>query len=192
MSLKDKKLFYKNSHEFHNLNRGWAYIKHADNEDKPCNVNFIDEVFGIYSEQEFNSSSDAIDYLINNRYSDYSLSEEFEKSRGVVPPEKPFNHSSTSINNYWCKVVEMLQQNWAVIQSSDEGCTVFFFMDDSSIFDQMTFESFNDAKEALVRNGFSLFSKDEKLQEFITPPNPPFGRRKHPNGEIYSSGRFWK
>ncbi len=94
---------------------------------------------------------------------------------------------------YWFKVVEMLQQNWALIDESDDGgCKVYFIGDTSGVFDEMEFQSLDEASSALRRNGFALYAEDKKAQEFIVPPEPPFHRRTHPNGPIYSSGRFWQ
>lgn len=95
--------------------------------------------------------------------------------------------------DYWVKVVGMLQQNWALVsQTGADGWTVFFITDGSGVFDQLSFKSFRDAQEALSTNGFSRFSGDEHLQSFLAPPLPPFHEGRHPNGKIYSSGRFWK
>ena len=96
--------------------------------------------------------------------------------------------------DYWVKVVEMLQQNWALIDpaAKDEGVIVYFVHDLSGVFDRLTFPSKVAAEAALRHNGFSKFSADPKLGEFLTPPPPPFREAKHPNGPIYSSGRFWR
>jgi hypothetical protein len=56
----------------------------------------------------------------------------------------------------------------------------------------MAFSTSVEAEEALQRNGFRRYADDPKSQEFIGAPKPPFHRRAHPNGPIYSSGRFWK
>ena len=69
--------------------------------------------------------------------------------------------------DYWFKIVEFLQQNWALIDQQD-------------------------SIRALKRNGFKRFADDTETQEFIAQPEPPFSRRPHPNGLIYSSGRYWK
>ena len=95
--------------------------------------------------------------------------------------------------DYWFKVVEMLQQNWALIDPLTDGsCKVFFVGDTSGVFDEMGFISVDDAVSSLKRNGFSRYADDSKAQEFIRPPEPPFCRRAHPKGPIYSSGRFWR
>ena len=42
--------------------------------------------------------------------------------------------------DYWIKVVEMLQQNWALIEAvKPEGVCVYFISDTSGVFDQMSF-----------------------------------------------------
>ena len=94
--------------------------------------------------------------------------------------------------DYWFKVVEFLQQNWALIDPHESGVVVWFFGDTSGIFDQMTFPTKIDAEEALTRNGFRRYADDPRSQEFIGVPKPQFRRSAHPNGPIYSSGRFWK
>lgn len=95
--------------------------------------------------------------------------------------------------DYWFKVVEMLQQNWALIdETNNGGFKVYFIGDTSGVFDEMVFQSYDEASTTLKRNGFALYSEDKKAQEFIVPPKPPFYHSSHPNGPIYSSGRFWR
>ncbi len=99
---------------------------------------------------------------------------------------------SITSTDYWFKVVEFLQQNWGVIEEGKSGCTVYFFGDTAGIFDQIEFDSVSEAEEALKRNGFAKYEDDKKAQEFIAKPEPPFHTQPHPNGPIYSSGRFWQ
>ncbi len=96
--------------------------------------------------------------------------------------------------DYWFKIVEFLQQNWALINEDvhGDGCTAFFFGDTSGVFDRLRFPSMAEAEIALLRNGFKRYDTDEKAKEFISKPEPPFLEGAHPNGPIYSSGRFWK
>jgi|GEM_PF-736490 len=93
----------------------------------------------------------------------------------------------------WFKIVDFLQQNWALIDesSSGNGCTVFFFHDMSGVFDRLSFSSVAKAEQALRRNGFARFAKDKKAQKFINIPDRPLHEDSHPNGPIYSSGKFW-
>lgn len=94
--------------------------------------------------------------------------------------------------DYWFKIIEFLQQNWALIDETPAGGLVFFISDASGVFDQLQFPSLAEAEQALHRNGFARFAKDNKAQGFIAIPPPPFHEWAHPNGPIYSSGRFWR
>ena len=95
--------------------------------------------------------------------------------------------------DYWIKVVEMLQQNWALIEAiKPEGVCVYFISDTSGIFDEMSFADESAAREALLRNGFKRFADNLRLRAFLRPPAALFHRSAHPNGPIYSSGRFWR
>lgn len=91
----------------------------------------------------------------------------------------------------WFKVVEFLQQNWAVVIEREEDVLVVFYGDTCGVFDEMPFPTRNDAERALRRNGFSKFMDDKEVQQFIGLPRGDFTERLHPNGRIYSSGRFW-
>lgn len=95
-------------------------------------------------------------------------------------------------DDFWVKVVEMLQQNWALIEPmSDSDVRVYFISDTSGVFDELSFSSTDDAVAALRRNGFQHFANDAKLQSFLRPPEPPYHQQPHPNGPIYSSGTNW-
>ena len=93
---------------------------------------------------------------------------------------------------YWFKIVEFLQQNWALIDPTETGVIVYFLGDTSGVFDEILFDSQQEAEVALRRNGFRLYADDPKAHEFIAVPDAPFTRRPHPNGPIYSSGRYWR
>jgi hypothetical protein len=100
-----------------------------------------------------------------------------------------------SNTDYWVKVVEFLQQNWALIENSPDSstCTIYFIHDGSGMFDSMQFPSERKAITALKRNGFERHSsKDNEFQECIPAPQPPFYETEHPSGRIYSSGLFWR
>jgi len=93
--------------------------------------------------------------------------------------------------DFWFKVVEMLQQNWALIDKSDKVVRVYFISDTSGVFDELEFENHLIAESGLKKNGFSKYNEDKEAQNFIALPKGPFFKSKHPNGEIYSSGRYW-
>jgi hypothetical protein len=95
-------------------------------------------------------------------------------------------------DDYWFKVVDMLQQNWALIEPSKSGYIAYFIGDQSDVFDQIEFSTLAEAERQLRVNGFLRYAEDNKAKDFITPPQPPFHKSQHPNEEIYSSGRFWK
>ena len=99
-------------------------------------------------------------------------------------------------DEYWFKVVAFLQENWALIEKKNDKYVVYFLMSDyitiTKVFDQITFETLEDAQKSLMFNGFRLYSKDEEFQDIAGPPIKPFTIGEHPNGKIYSSGRFWK
>ena len=94
--------------------------------------------------------------------------------------------------DFWVKVVEMLQQNWALIDEEAGSARVFFISDMSGVFDEIVFPSTSAAEQALGLNGFKRFAVNPDLQSFLRPPTAPSRRVAHPNGPIYSSGRFWR
>jgi hypothetical protein len=95
-------------------------------------------------------------------------------------------------DDLWVKVVEMLQQNWATIEPEPSGGVhVYFVSDTGGIFDKMSFGSKAEAVAGLTRNGFRRFADAPDLQSFLRPPQTPFSLGRHPNGPIYSSGRYW-
>ena len=94
--------------------------------------------------------------------------------------------------NYWFKIVEFLQTNWALIEELEDGNAKVSFIDDASgAFDEMIFMTLEQAVNELMDNGFDMYSKATEVHGFLRPPSPPFFHRTHPNGPIYSSGRFW-
>jgi len=99
-----------------------------------------------------------------------------------------------SSKDFWFKIVEFLQQNWALIEKDAEStaCIIYFISDSSGVFDQIPYPAMEEAEKALCRNGFERYDKDPEARSFIFPPGPPYSRDKHPNGNIYSSGRFWR
>lgn len=105
-------------------------------------------------------------------------------------PPVPFEGSDESAD-WWVKIVGMLQQNWALPVEIDGQDSVLFVGDTSGIFDRIDFTSERERRRALQMNGFKRFADDPSLTEFISPPPFPLHIKPHPNGFIYSSGRFW-
>ena len=95
--------------------------------------------------------------------------------------------------DYWIKIVEMLQHNWALIEeNSDQSVTVYFITDASTVFGQMDFASKEEAKIGLRRNGFERYEDDPSFKRIAAPPPPPFTPYWDKTRNIYSSGKFWK
>ena len=95
-------------------------------------------------------------------------------------------------NDPWFKIVDFLQQNWAVIIDGEKSALVVFYGDTCGVFDEISFGSVDQATQALVRNGFSKYKEDVEAPGFISLPLGEFHEQEHPNGRIYSSGRFWR
>ena len=93
--------------------------------------------------------------------------------------------------DFWFKVVDFLQQNWALVERTNSGCNVFFISDTSGVFDELKFQSVDEAVAALCGNRFRRYEDCLDVHGFFSPPKEPFFRKAHPNGAIYSSGRFW-
>lgn len=93
-------------------------------------------------------------------------------------------------DDYWFKVVDFLQQNWALVEQRAEHARVWFLDDLGGVFDQIDFQSGEAATEALVRNGFERLRLTRGWAP--KPPAGPFTTAEHSNGKIYSSGRYWR
>jgi hypothetical protein len=95
-------------------------------------------------------------------------------------------------NGPWFKIVEFLQQSWAVLIEQENSVLAVFYGDTRGVFDEITFETRKDAEIAFRRNGFSKYTEDPKTREFIGLPSGKFHKKAHPKGSIYSSGQYWK
>lgn len=91
--------------------------------------------------------------------------------------------------DHWFKIVEFLQQNWALLDDNPDGsCTIHFVDDASGVFDRLTYPTREEAEGRLGWNGFERFANDAHARSFLRAPMPPFHERPYP---IYSSGKFW-
>jgi hypothetical protein len=89
--------------------------------------------------------------------------------------------------DFWVNVVEMLQQNWALIDIQAQGSArVFFISDTSGVFDEMVFLSTSAAEQPLKLNRFKRLSVNADLQSFLHPATGPYRRAAHPNGPIFT------
>ena len=82
--------------------------------------------------------------------------------------------------------IEMLQQNWALIEpAGDDGARVCSISDTSGGLrrDYLPL-GLDEAHKALRRNGFRYFADEPDLQAFLHPPSPPSRRTTHPSGPI--------
>ena len=93
--------------------------------------------------------------------------------------------------DFWIKVVDMLQHNWALIEPEGSKVTIYFLHDLGGVFDELTYSSLREAQAALRLNGFRRYDEDPRFAKMCARPEPPFRRAQHPNGPIYSSGRYW-
>ena len=97
--------------------------------------------------------------------------------------------SQELLNDPWIKVVGMLQQNWAVVVPEHGRAEIVFFNDDSRVFDEMSFQSKEDAENGLRRNGFRKYS--EEAVDFIPRPDGAVVRTIPLSQGVYSSGEYW-
>jgi hypothetical protein len=111
--------------------------------------------------------------------------------RKALDPARMSDAVPIQSRDFWVKVVEMLQQNWALIEPKGNQVTVYFLHDLGGVFDEIPYGSLREAQTALCINGFRRFDADPSFAKICALPRPPFQRVKHPNGRIYSSGRFW-
>ena len=91
---------------------------------------------------------------------------------------------------FWVKLVDFLQQNWALIEQKEGKCSVWFINDAGGLFDKLEFAAEEEAESGLERNGFQKYlDRDEKFRQFVHPPRRTFTETPR---RIYSSGEFWK
>jgi ADP-ribosylglycohydrolase len=113
------------------------------------------------------------------------------RPEGVTPPRDLLQ------GELWVKVVEFMQQNWAVLQADtpSESARIWFIDDGLSVFDYIDYESHATARRALRLNGFELYDASEhdwlesRLPEHLGPGHTP-ELRWSPR-RIYSSGKHW-
>jgi hypothetical protein len=95
--------------------------------------------------------------------------------------------------DYWFKALDNHQVNWCLIEEDRAlGHSVaYFFHELSGVFDRLTFVDRREAEHALRCNGFQRLAERADLDQNAVH-EPPFQEDEHWNGQIYSSGRFWR
>jgi hypothetical protein len=87
------------------------------------------------------------------------------------------NFITIQSRDYWFKIVDFLQQNWALVDAVDKECVVWFLSDTSGVFDDLRFPSASDAEAALRANGFNRLEEDPTSAAMLRRPEPPFVSR---------------
>jgi len=97
------------------------------------------------------------------------------------------------IEKCWFKVTGMFRHAWAYIhQDFDAKYIIYFFTQQSEIYDQLAFNHFDEAKSGLLRNGFKLYIEDEEFKEWWpSPPESPLVFNDRFIKPDYSSGEYW-
>jgi len=121
-------------------------------------------------------------------------------------------------NQWWCKILGMLSQNWALVEINikTKGATIYFFYDQglilgsggpstpikfykselleyACIIDSLEFNSVREAELGLKRNSFKIAKYPWSADSY--EPEPPrqskfFDTRKYHKG-IYSNCEYW-
>ena len=98
---------------------------------------------------------------------------------------------STESRDHWFKIVEFLQQNWALVYPHEREAIACSSEIPRASSIRLSSRRLR-AVRGLTRNGFRRVADDPKAQTLLLPPEPMFTHWAHPNGPIYSSGRFWR
>jgi hypothetical protein len=95
--------------------------------------------------------------------------------------------------DFFFKVTEFLQQNWAVIEPEENTVKVYFIDDASNLFDVMSFDSIQHAERGLRANRFRRladeYEDDEQPKYRLRHPEAPYTVMPRP---IYSTGEYWR
>lgn len=100
----------------------------------------------------------------------------------------PYDKTPVEIRSrdYWFKIVEFLQQNWALIDDTPDGCVVFFIGDNSGIFDRLAFLSVEEAKRLFAEMALLYFRRTKRHRVSLL-----FRNRRFMNGRT-QTGRFFR
>ncbi len=112
-------------------------------------------------------------------------------------------------DDWWVKVLGMLQHNWALIETSNKKTTAYFFHDlgiqsgyskrykiyqlknRCAVVDSLDFESIKAAELELQQNGFMRL-KDNPGPWESSQPNKNFYDAREDEAGIYSKSGYWR
>jgi len=112
-------------------------------------------------------------------------------------------------DDWWVKVLGMLQHNWALIETSNKKTTVYFFHDlgtqksfskqyrfyqlknRSAVIDSLEFESIHEAELGLHQNGFMRLKDNPGPWDGEQPYKNFYDAREVEEG-IYSKAGYWR
>jgi hypothetical protein len=94
--------------------------------------------------------------------------------------------------DFWFKIVDFLQQSWALIDEGADAVTVWFLDDGGGVSTGFHFPRNWRQSVPFAATAFAASRLIGGLKHFIATPRTPFHNRPNPNGPIYSSGRYWK
>ena len=100
----------------------------------------------------------------------------------LVMPEpwvntKPGKNPITLTNKwFWFKIFGMLNQIWALIEplADSESVTVYWIDDSARILRSQEFATEEEARNALVQDGYRLFEHESEVWEILCPPGGPY------------------
>jgi hypothetical protein len=111
--------------------------------------------------------------------------------------------------DWWVKVLGMLQHNWALIETHKDSVTVYFFHDEGitrgflkgytlkqlrnrcAIIDSLEFKYIDEAKIALTRNSFDRLRENPGSWDGLQPHGNFYDARSGEEG-IYSKSGYWE
>jgi len=92
----------------------------------------------------------------------------------------------------WVKVLDMLQQNWCLIEYvGGQSVEMVFFDDHGSVFDWLPTAGIKEAEQALKTNGFFWMYESPSFYLASGVPKRPKSGERFRDRPVYSSGEYW-
>lgn len=88
----------------------------------------------------------------------------------------PSNEMPVEIHSrdYRFKIFHFLQQNWALIDGTTDGCTIFFFGDNSGVFKRLSFPSISETKRLFAEMALLVLQRTKKPKGLLPSLNHHF------------------